>query len=319
MSRAMMQQKALLNLVKAQFGRSASVYISGSRAEGLGNAQSDWDYYVVVDAADTVGVGALEQVHAESTLDAEVITLAEVRTRVSTIDDDVSGGRVPVNLVNLDLYYRLLIGSPILLGDIPDIRTELSRETYLQCFRRWSLRRARVLGQQARTMRPHDERVAALLFRDAYVAAVEAWLTNFDEGYPNSKWAFQKVQRASSRYAEAGAAAERIAKLANIGPDLAKYAKEVLAFVETQLGAPLPPQSTTTSAYQLQIDRNDLVPFDGKMCIVTDSAVFELSPYPSRDFAASDSGVTACHHPLAIQALRRVSASLENLGERRDA
>jgi hypothetical protein len=213
------------------------LFMSGSRLEGLGNAHSDWDYYLVLDGTPETRVGGVEAFTAPTYLDCEVLPathVASLAVRVSEVTSDASK-LSRLSHGDLDLYYRLLIGRPVRNEDrFLAIQAAFDRETFEGVYERWAIQRATPLAKLAAAALGRDDAFAAVSAREAFVWVTEAALCRSGEAYPKPKWWYEKSIRA---YGEGSRRARDLWNLRNIGQrSLRGYVEAVLRFAAQELG-----------------------------------------------------------------------------------
>lgn len=213
---------------------SDTVFVSGSRLEGLGNQRSDFDIYVIQKDGYR-GLPFVTLVLDKSYVVYESFSQSHVARVAQTVNtlptsDFPSVWRLSWN--DLEFYYRVLIGRALTNeAEFTQLQAPFRRDVIERCVHVWAGLRCAVHLQQAERQLGHGRRIAAYVSaQHAAAAAVDSFLATRGESYPGFKWRFEKLQRCGGTCAEVR---QRLWDLKAFGtrrPD--EYVAEVRAFCE---------------------------------------------------------------------------------------
>ncbi|GIJ62226.1 hypothetical protein [Virgisporangium aurantiacum] len=179
---------------------TASCVVSGSLIEGIGNASSDLDLYVISEDG-SPGRSTTIGLRGSHYVDCEYLKLVELEQLGERVERQDWHDVVDHSLKDIDRYYRLAIGVPVrvtpavaraLAGLSPACAaTALARHATYRAFEqlaRSALAAATGAGQEAE-----------LLLREAIQWRSTATLAEDGEAYPSLKWAGEKAARRHGR------------------------------------------------------------------------------------------------------------------------
>jgi hypothetical protein len=201
--------------VVEQLAEDTSCLVTGSLVEGIGNAHSDVDFYIVQPAGAparpvTIGIRGARYV------DCEYLTVNAIMQLADRIADPSGTTLVGLNQRDFDRYYRLAIGIPLVVT--AEVATALDRCTTVRAcerFGQWSALQAYQHFARAAVSHALDRpRHAQLLLREAALWRASGALAEVGEGYPALKWTEVKAAR---RFG-AGTAAYRDCLAGYLGP-----------------------------------------------------------------------------------------------------
>lgn len=218
---------------------SDTVFVSGSRLEGLGNQRSDYDLYVI----QKEGYGGLPFVTVvvnksyavyESFSQSHVARVADTLNTLSTTDFP-SVWRISWN--DLEFYYRVVIGRALTNeAEFKRLQAGFERAVIERCVHVWTGLRSVVHQQQAERQLEQGRPIAAYVSaQQAAAAAVDSFLAARGEAYPGFKWRFEKLRRAGPSCAGVEQRWWSLKALGTRRPD--DYVAEVVAFCR-ELGMP---------------------------------------------------------------------------------
>lgn len=264
---------ALAALVEAP---NDCLFMSGSRLEGLGNAHSDWDYFLVLDAPDT-RTGGIEAFAAGNYLDCEVLArsqLVGLSSRLAAAAKDTSALRGLAH-TDLDLYYRLLIGEPTCNAKgFAALQAHFDRQLFVNAYERWAFHKARPMVRLAAVSLGSDDTFAALAAREAAVWLTEAMLCRNGEAYPNTKWWHEKAVRA---YGAGSERARALWQLHNIGTaSIDSYVRTVLDLAAGMFEFRVAPACHEDPSVPRPPEMSEV---QGQLCLLTRDAMLLLPPH----------------------------------------
>jgi hypothetical protein len=182
--------------VVEQLPDDTSCLVTGSLVEGIGNAHSDVDFYVIQPAGAparpvTIGIRGARYV------DCEYLTVNAITRLADRLSDPSETTLVGLNQRTFDRYYRLAIGIPLVVT--AEVATALDRCTTGQACERfadWSALQAyQHLARAAVSHALDQPRHAQLLLREAALWRASRVLAEAGEGYPALKWTEAKAAR----------------------------------------------------------------------------------------------------------------------------
>lgn len=186
---------------------SEALLLSGSLVDGLGNARSDLDLYLM--AGETTGPSVQMALTEHSYIDVERIGSARLRDLGTRVEQEPDDSWVAATaLGDLDLYYRLAIAVPV-LADRPLPAEVAGLDPALLCrvLGHWADLHGTANAARARLARYAGRpRHAACYAHEAVVLMATSVLARLGDGYPSAKWVDEKARRtlgrASSAYGE---------------------------------------------------------------------------------------------------------------------
>jgi hypothetical protein len=175
----------------------ASCVATGSIIEGLGNANSDIDLYLIQDLSQgqtrPISIG----IRNSRYVDCEYFVLDAVERLVTEVNQASPAEAARFELRDFDRYYRLAIGAWLIVTEQaePVLRT-VDRAHVCGLFARWSLLRAREqLARSAVAAALGDPRAAVIRLRETAAWRASGVLAGQGEGYPPVKWVTVKAAR----------------------------------------------------------------------------------------------------------------------------
>jgi hypothetical protein len=254
-------------------------FVSGSREEGFGNAHSDYDVFLLR-AAETETM-LLISFLPETYIDCEihwVRAAKDTATKLKSISPDDFRAVWDLPLDELDFYYRLLIGRPVLRRDaFRAIQAEFDKPTIERVVCVWSGLHARTALQKSNTLAlVGQSRAAYFAAQDAAAHAIDSFLARQGESYTSFKWRFEKLQRllgpGSDLY-------RRAWSLKALGPrSIDAYRSDVAALCADCGVRQFDAWSLNDVVYKVSPTAR-VVNFDGKRYVIQNKIrVYELSP-----------------------------------------
>ncbi|MGH9213668.1 MAG: hypothetical protein ACRD2C_23780 [Acidimicrobiales bacterium] len=176
---------------------ATSCIATGSLVEGIGNANSDIDLYILQDSRQAEAKPISIGMRRFRYLDCEYMSHEGVDGLAAKFQDPSTSAVIEFKQRDFNRYYRLAIGAPLVLTqDVAELLTRFSKEQACRHFGQWSLLRA--YQHLARATVSHalgDARRARLLLREAARWRASSVLAAAGEGYPSLKWTTVKAAR----------------------------------------------------------------------------------------------------------------------------
>lgn len=179
---------------------NSSCLATGSIIEGIGNANSDIDLYVVNDsdssAASPVSIG----IRGSRYVDCEYIEASALSQLLNRFAQD-TGELSDLSLRDFDRYYRIAVAARLVVTDsVAPLLSEFSVERSRELFTRRSLLFARDLLAKARVAHAiGNPRESVVYLREAASWRATSLLSGAGEGYPKLKWVTVKAERVFGR------------------------------------------------------------------------------------------------------------------------
>lgn len=185
--------------IAAALELGVSCLVTGSIVEGFGNANSDVDLYLVHQAAPSEA-GAMG-LRRSRYIDCEHMPIASLPALAARIIGASWSSIAEVRRQDLDRYYRLAIGLPVVLTpETEQVLRSFSRAEATATFGRWSLLRAyEYLARASCYFACGKHREADLLLRECVWWHSSSVLAAEGEGYPSAKWMAEKAARRHGR------------------------------------------------------------------------------------------------------------------------
>lgn len=177
------------------------IYISGSVAEGFGNSYSDIDVFVVY-ADKKPYMFPIIKFDSPVFIDYEIPqSFDEMRAVADTINSmnlEDSEAVSSVSGLTMDLYYRTLIGHPILNpAGFQALVEWFDRDRFARFYRvHADIAAAKQVSQALAWLALGYDDLAIEFARVGYVWAFESLTARHGEAFPSKKWLFEKVKRA---------------------------------------------------------------------------------------------------------------------------
>lgn len=181
-----------------------TVFITGSRAEGLGNKFSDVDLHIVSDACDNP-LGDWFPILIPTDLGFYVELriyhheqMRQLSSKINQMSPDDFDEVHSVTFGDLDLYYRTAIGEPIVNPQVfRALQSEFNKEVHAKVHEvRNGLACQAVLAQVEMALQDNDVEAAYFLVQEALGYAVDSILAAHGENYVSWRWRFEKLARA---------------------------------------------------------------------------------------------------------------------------
>ncbi|MGY4644294.1 hypothetical protein [Cellulomonas sp. URHB0016] len=198
--------------------RDASCLLTGSLAEALGNERSDIDVYLVLPDADrpkgqstSIGMRGNRYVDCEYMAVGGLSNLADRAESAASLES-------PLSTKEVDRFYRIAIACRYLVHPtMADLLGRFERSLACQVSARHFARLATVDAcRSALLLATGDPRGAALRMRSAALSRTTSELAAEGEGYPPTKWAFEKAAR---HWGRDSPRFESLVRSAGCGPD----------------------------------------------------------------------------------------------------
>lgn len=225
------------DLTKWNLTDSDAAVLTGSRAEGFANENSDFDIYMLVanpessfEAKRTSLIDGFLYIQYECFSSERASALAQ---RVNDLFESNSEDALSrLTLEELDRYYRTSIGIPLTeLGPQANLLSMYNKHTACQVFAAWTALRGRMqmaLSRQMQVLGRAEQ--SSLAARNCLEWALDSWLARHGEGFPSRKWRFQKFKRSMGRESDVYS---RAWELKNIGRhDPITYTEKALGLAE---------------------------------------------------------------------------------------
>jgi hypothetical protein len=180
----------------AQIPDGSSCLVTGSLVEGLGNAHSDVDFYLLQPEsarARPVAIG----VRNGRYVDCEHLPLRGVTELAEQFDDPAPAASLDRTLRDFNRYYRIAIGIPLVTTDeAATVLRRCSKQLACERFAEWSATQAfKYLARAAAAHQLGHAGPARLLLREAALWHASRILAESGEGYPSLKWTETKAAR----------------------------------------------------------------------------------------------------------------------------
>ncbi|WP_328904144.1 hypothetical protein OHR86_33000 [Streptomyces sp. NBC_00441] len=176
----------------------AACVATGSLVEGIGNANSDIDLYIIRTAGpgstNPVAIGIRDSRY----VDCEYLDLGAMHQLATAFADPKAADRVATfALRDFDRYYRLAICARLRVTDeVASVLDLFSAERSCALFNGWCMLSAHTYLARAAVAQAMDEIPrAVLLLRRAAVWRAASVLAEGGEGYPSLKWTTVKAAR----------------------------------------------------------------------------------------------------------------------------
>ena len=258
------------------------VFESGSIQEGLGNARSDVDIYIVFDQKWT-DIPAIPFIFGgeQSYVDFEIHYLQDLENLRDQVDKVNEGNRndiLSLTFKELVLYYRIMIGSPLLnRAGLDELRSSFSKSKLSRILASWYRYKAweslALANEQMRRVSGSGT-VGIFACRNALDWSLDSYLASIGESYPGQKWVFEKLQRAIGRESPTFRTAW---KLKAIGDrTLVQYCDEVTRFCDGLVG------EAPTDWNEQELNQNSYLP---KVCDNVGSFIINDVAYLVQDKA----------------------------------
>ncbi|MDP4500499.1 hypothetical protein [Nonomuraea turcica] len=176
----------------------ASCVATGSLIEGIGNANSDIDLYIIQGSPGSASRPVSIGIRGSRYVDCEYLNIGAIEQLAARFDPS-SAGHSPsrFTLRDIDRYYRLAIAARLTVSDeVATVLDRCSKGRSCQVLAEWSL--ARAYEYLARSDVEHalgrgDRALVSL--REAALWRSTSVLAAAGEGYPSLKWATVKAAR----------------------------------------------------------------------------------------------------------------------------
>jgi hypothetical protein len=180
----------------AQLEDGVSCLATGSLIEGLGNAHSDVDFYVL-QPDDRLARPTAIGLRGSRYVDCEYLPLRGVERLVGRFEDADGEPLLAFSQRDFDRYYRLAIGVPLVQTDeAAGILRRCSKQAACARYADWASLHA--YQHFARAVVAHaleQDRWAKALLREAALWCAVRTLAHAGEGYPSFKWTEVKAAR----------------------------------------------------------------------------------------------------------------------------
>lgn len=175
---------------------------NGSRAEGLGNADSDVDFWVVSDgeseAAGRVPVFDWREGYHLNCSAYTTETLHRLAALINAIAPDDYQTLLAMRPNNLDRYYRVVSAVPVMNADgLEALRAGRFDRGHCQSLLvAWAGIRSRThLAEAQAALADGDGLLATVLARRAFEFGLDSHLALHGEAFPSLKWRYEKLAR----------------------------------------------------------------------------------------------------------------------------
>lgn len=178
-------------------GVRGSCIATGSLVEGLGNANSDVDMYVV-QGPDEISTNPIAiGIRGTRYVDCEFLNLRSLDELTRRFDDPTDAELAALQQRDLDRYYRTSVALHLRVSDeVADVLARFHRENACRQLVRWARMHAfDRLAASSVAIAGGRIREAVVLAREASEWRARAELAALGEGYPSSKWTPVKAAR----------------------------------------------------------------------------------------------------------------------------